>query len=69
VLIKNFGGTKSLRNILGELKTKFKIFIGSKNIFIPLIYFNSLEIKLKRDESLFIIKLMKKHPNGSTINK
>jgi hypothetical protein len=35
MLIESFGGTKSLRKILGELKTKLKIFIETKNIFIP----------------------------------
>jgi hypothetical protein len=36
MLIKNFGGTKSLRTILGGLKPKLEIFMGTRNIFIPI---------------------------------
>jgi hypothetical protein len=35
MLIKKFGGTKSLRKFLGELKTKLEIFMEIRNIFIP----------------------------------
>jgi hypothetical protein len=40
MLIDNFGGTNSLRKILGGLKTKLEIFIGTRNILIP--FFNKL---------------------------
>jgi hypothetical protein len=36
MLIENFGGTNNQRKILGRLKIKLKIFIETKNIFIPL---------------------------------
>jgi len=36
-LMENFGGTKSLRNILGELKTDVDIFRGTIYLFNPKI--------------------------------
>jgi len=37
VKMENFVGTRSWRNFLERLKRKVDIFIGTKNIFKPLI--------------------------------
>ena len=39
--MENFLGTKSWRKILEGLKQNVDIFIGTKNIFNPVFFFNS----------------------------
>jgi len=49
VMIKYFIGTKSLKKILERLKWKVSIFIGTKNIFNPII---NIRVNIVREVSL-----------------